>query len=375
MSLALTGTGAPAGKMLQAAIETLARRHQRQGRAARPPGRDHRLRRPEQPLGCAGHLHQAHLGGQSRSAGRSLWHQLCRAGDADDHPEQEDADQLHRDRHQRSVSLRQILLDGAGRLGRRERLLQGLLRDGGEAESQAADRRDHRRRRRIRPGGRRRRPPGAEEERLQADLRQELSAEHHRLHAGDARGAGRQCRHRLCRRLSGRQRRPRARRQRDRTDAENLRRRADRPARDADQGAARPDAERHRHPRELRAVAEAQLPRSRRPDEALPGQGRRVEDRSDRLRLRAVRLCERANPRSGGHRDQKSRPRRARQIHPWPQLQDRGRRTGVRQGRRMVEAADGADPVPEHPAQQRRINSRPAIINRSCGRRSTRPAR
>ena len=157
--------------------------------------------------------------------------------------------------------------------GRRERLLQGLLRDGGEAESQAADGRDHRRRRRVRPGRRPGRPRGAEEARLQADLRQELSAEHHRLHAGDARGAGRQCRHRLCRRLSARQRRPGARRQRDRTNPKDIRRRADRPAGHADQGAARPDAERPRHPRELRAVAEAQLPGPRRPDEALSGQG------------------------------------------------------------------------------------------------------
>ena len=43
---------------------------------------------------------------QSRSAARSLRHQLRGAGDADHHPEQEDADQLHRDRHQPPVQLR-----------------------------------------------------------------------------------------------------------------------------------------------------------------------------------------------------------------------------------------------------------------------------
>ena len=46
--LALTGGGAPAGKMLLAALETLARRHQREGRTARPASRDRGLRRPEQ---------------------------------------------------------------------------------------------------------------------------------------------------------------------------------------------------------------------------------------------------------------------------------------------------------------------------------------
>ena len=60
----------------------------------------------------------------------------------------------------------EILLDGAGRAGRRERLLQRLLRDGGEAESEAADRGDHRRRRRIRPGRCQRRARRAEEARL-----------------------------------------------------------------------------------------------------------------------------------------------------------------------------------------------------------------
>ena len=47
ISLALTGAGAAPSKVINAALEHLARRRQRQGRAARPPGRAHHLRRPE----------------------------------------------------------------------------------------------------------------------------------------------------------------------------------------------------------------------------------------------------------------------------------------------------------------------------------------
>ena len=50
-----------------------------------------------------------------------------------------------------------------------------------------------------------------------------------------------------------------------------------------------------------------------------------IEDRPDRLRVRAVRLHQRPDFGSGGHRDQEPRPCGACQIHPQPQLQDRGR--------------------------------------------------
>ena len=49
MSLALTGAGAPAGKMLQAAIELWRDDVNAKGGLHRPPGRGHHLRRPEQP--------------------------------------------------------------------------------------------------------------------------------------------------------------------------------------------------------------------------------------------------------------------------------------------------------------------------------------
>ena len=71
--------------------------------------------------------------------------------------------------------------------------------------------------------------------------------------------------------------------------------------------------------RKLRAVAEVQVSRPRRPDQALSGEGAELEDRSARLCLRAVRLCGRTDARPGGHRDQEPRPRQARRLHPQPQ--------------------------------------------------------
>ena len=59
-----------------------------------------------------------------------------------------------------------------------------------------------------------------------------------------------------------------------------------------------------------------QLPRTGRPDEALPGQGGRAEDRRARLCLRAVRLCRGSDAAPGGHRNQEPRPRYARRLHP-----------------------------------------------------------
>ena len=149
------------------------------------------------PANVPGHLHQADHRRQSRPAARALRHQLRGAGDADHHAAQQDDDQLHGDRHQPALQLRQILLDGAGRPGRRERLLEGLLRDRGAAEAEAADGGNPGGRRRVRAQRRRRRPRRDQEARLQDRLRPELSAAHHRLHADGARGAGGQSRHRL----------------------------------------------------------------------------------------------------------------------------------------------------------------------------------
>ena len=61
-------------------------------------------------------------------------------------------------------------------------------------------------------------------------LRQELSAPDHRLHPGDARGAGCQSGRRLCRVVSAGYGRHRAGHQRDRLHAQDVRRHHDRPA-------------------------------------------------------------------------------------------------------------------------------------------------
>ena len=70
-------------------------------------------------------------------------------------------------------------------------------------------------------------------------------------------------RHRLCRRLSARQRRHHPRRERDQSQAEDVRRRDDRHADHADPRAARAGRERPGDRRDLPAVAEAAVPRPR----------------------------------------------------------------------------------------------------------------
>ena len=161
-----------------------------------------------------------------------------------------------------TVQLQQVLLDGAGRAGRRERVLQGLLRDRRGAEPEAADSRDRRRRRRVRADRRRRRPRGAQEARLQASSTTRAIRRHDGLRAGRARYPGGKSRHRLYRRLSARHGRHRPRRERDRPHAEDVRRRDDRAAGDADQDAARTDRQRHRHRRELRGRRRSSISRA-----------------------------------------------------------------------------------------------------------------
>ena len=334
----------------------LARRRQRQGRAAGPPGRDHRLRRPE-------HIRRtcrASTPSSSRVDKVDLL--LGPYGTNFVAPAMPTIIQNNKMTISytaiginRAVQLSTILLDGAGRPGRRERLLQGLLRDGGGAEAEAADGRDPRRRRRVRPGRGRRRPRGAEEARLQA------------------RSTTRAIRRPppTSRRWCARCRRPIA-------DIVYV-------------GAYPPDNvgivraanEIGLNPKMFGGamigmlitpikvqlgpvtnglvIAESfvpspklQFPGPRRPDEALSGQGGGAEDRSARLRLRAVRLRRRPDPRAGG----RPRPRAstttcspttctATASRPWSA-------TCVRQGRRMVEAAAVADPVPERRAEQPR---------------------
>ena len=99
---------------------------------------------------------------------------------------------------------------------------------------------------------------------------------------------------------------------------------------------------------------------------------RGAEDRRARLRLRAVRLCRGPDP--GSRRSAKPRASitSARQIHPQPQLQDRGRRVRVRQGRRMVEAPRVARRSSRTSSRTTSISSAGGQSSRSCGRRSTR---
>ncbi len=90
MSLALTGAGAPAGKMLQAAIEIWRDDVNAKGGLLGRPVEIIIYDDQSNPAERAGPLHQADHGRQSRPAARALRHQLRGAGDADHHPEQED---------------------------------------------------------------------------------------------------------------------------------------------------------------------------------------------------------------------------------------------------------------------------------------------
>ena len=148
----------------------LARRRQRQRRNTRPSGAARHPRRSEHAGQRTEHLHQADHGRQSRPAARPLRHELRRAGIADHHPEQEVDDQLHGDRHQRQVQLRQVFLDGLGRTAGGQRVLDRLLRSRDEAEPEAADGGDPRSRRRVRPERRPGRARGDQEARLQAGV-------------------------------------------------------------------------------------------------------------------------------------------------------------------------------------------------------------
>ena len=125
---------------------------------------------------------------------------------------------------------------------------------------------------------------------------------HDRSDARRARDPGRQCRRRLRRGLSAGYGRHRARGERDRPDAENVRRHDDRAAGHADQDAARPVDEWPRDHGKLRAGADLQLSRAARGADEIRSQGRRAADRSARPRLRAVRLRRRPDPGAGGGR-------------------------------------------------------------------------
>ena len=216
---------------------------QRERRAARPTGQADLLRRPEQSGDGSRHLHEAARRRQGRYRRQRLRHQPDRAGNADHNPEGENLLFAIRPRRQPRVSIPEILLDAAGRRRRPAgELFARLFRAGGAAEPEAADHRDHRRRRRIPAQCRRGRAQEREGIRFQGGLRQDLPAEHDRLHADRARDRRNQRRPRHQLLVSARRGWNGARRQRDPAEGETVRRRPGRAAIRLDQAAARPSS-------------------------------------------------------------------------------------------------------------------------------------
>ena len=103
--------------------------------------------------------------------------------------------------------------------------------------------------------------------------------------------------------------------QRDRLQAQDLRRRHGRPAGDGHQDAARAAAERHRGLRLLAAVGGLRLRRGPRLPEEVPGQVGRGRRRPAGLLPAAVRLCPDAGRRAGGEGCRRHRRRQARRVH------------------------------------------------------------
>jgi len=85
----------------------------------------------------------------------------------------------------------------------------------------------------------------------------------------------------------------------------------------------------------------------RRRSQALSGESRRRKDRSDRLRVRAVRLCGGAGAGAGGRSHQESRSRKTRRFHPPAHVLHRGRRDQLRGGRRLGGPAHAGHAIPE----------------------------
>ena len=144
--------------------EDLGRGDQRQGRAPRPPGAADLLRRPEQPLDRAGHLHKAARRRQGRPDLRRLRHQPLGAGYASRHSAQHDVLRVVRAGCEPRVPVPEIFRNAAGR--RTEpvrRLLARLLRSRCGAEPKTEDPGDHGRRCRV-PAQRRRRRAREREE-------------------------------------------------------------------------------------------------------------------------------------------------------------------------------------------------------------------
>ena len=168
-------------------------------------------------------------------------------------------------RREHRVQLSQLLRDDPVGAGAEAVLHQGLHRRGDGARSQAADDRHRRGRRRVRAQRRRRRARERRQGRAEDRLRQDLSADDHRLRPDRARDRGDQSGRRGDLLLSARLGRHGARDQRDRLQAEDDRRRHGRPAEHLHQGAAGAAAQRLHQLRLLAAGAEDGLPRRGRP--------------------------------------------------------------------------------------------------------------
>ena len=193
-SMALTGPLSPQRQAGAARHEDLGGGDQRQGRAARAPGQARLLRRPDQCLDRARHLHQAHRRRQGRPRARPLRHQHGRAGDAGHHAEGQALHHPVRARCEPRVQVQQVLRHDPDRAEHQGVLHRGLLRRRRRAEPQAADGGAGRGRCGVLPQRLRGRARERQEARLQDRLRQDLSAGDDGLHADRARDPGDQSR-------------------------------------------------------------------------------------------------------------------------------------------------------------------------------------
>ena len=134
-----------------ARAEDLGGGHQCQGRAARPPGQAGLLRRPEQSVDGARHLHQAARRRQSRPDHRRLRHQHAGAGDAGRDAEEEDVHRPVRPRREQRVQLSELFRDDPVRAPTpKPSFTKGFFDVAHGAEPEAADGGDRRRRRGVR---------------------------------------------------------------------------------------------------------------------------------------------------------------------------------------------------------------------------------
>ena len=166
---------------------------------------------------------------------------------------------------------------------------RGFFELAAAAEPEAEDARDRRRRRRIPAQRRRRRARERQGSRPQDRLRQDLSAEHHRLHADRAGDRGGQPRARVRRLLPAGFGRHGARRPRGRAEDEAVRRRHGRAAIASIKQQLGPHAERHRQLRLVAAGREDAVSRRRGIPQEISGAGPRP-----RASIRSASICRRS---------------------------------------------------------------------------------